>query len=527
MQVKTFVVMAFLVITITLAGGWLYFSNAKYWLGQGDKKHADLIGKSISLASQHDLLNGNSQPLERLVSDSMGNEEICYVAILDSKGGIVCSAYASGHSGRWGGLAKSPPSISAVNRPTRNLLTLSHPIIAKGVPGHEGQLIGAIRLVLDTSVTTVKLAKLQLHVCLIGATLVIMGLPIGYWLVWRLMVQPINKLVLTTRRFGRGDFEVRSKINRDDEVGELAFAFDTMADEVSSMRAELVIANERLEQKVIERTMELEQSNQQLIDEMAEKEDFLRAVSHDLNAPLRNIGGMATLLMMKWKDQLPEEITARLQRIQSNVDIESDLISDLLELSRIKTMPQQPEMVDMNELVKAMADNFEYELDEKNIALEINGPMPSLYVEKNRIRQVFQNLLDNAIKYMDKSQGGKICIGYRFVDKAHQFYVSDNGPGIASEEQKKIFYVFRRAKNTASAGVSGKGVGLALVKSVASKYQGRAWVKSQLGDGATFYFTLAKKCTDEPIEELSEKSEEAEVQQDLVDVHFYADNEGI
>jgi len=112
------------------------------------------------------------------------------------------------------------------------------------------------------------------------------------------------------------------------------------------------------------------------------------------------------------------------------------------------------------------------------------------------MRQVFQNLIDNAVKYMGERLDGRIEIGYERVDEMHQFHVADNGPGIAPEDQDRIFRVFRRAKSAAD--VPGKGVGLAWVKSVVSNYEGRVWVRSELGVGSTFYVTLNASCTQGP-----------------------------
>jgi signal transduction histidine kinase len=243
----------------------------------------------------------------------------------------------------------------------------------------------------------------------------------------------------------------------------------------------------------------LQVTNHRLRQEMAEKEDFLRAVTHDLGAPLRNIGGMAALAMMKYGTQLPEEVRLRLERIQANVEVESSLINELLELSRINSRPQPRQVVDVSSLLDDVQRMFEFELRQKGIELVMQERLPHLYVEKPRIRQVFQNLIDNAIKYMDKPEGGRIEIGYEMVDGMHRFSVADNGPGVPEAERQKIFYVFRRAQTTTSVKVPGKGVGLALVKAIAANYDGRTYVQPRPGGGAIFFVELAQACTDEAI----------------------------
>ena len=119
------------------------------------------------------------------------------------------------------------------------------------------------------------------------------------------------------------------------------------------------------------------------------------------------------------------------------------------------------------------------------------------------MRQVFQNLVDNAIKYMNRSEGGLIEVRYWRTQSFHTFCVADNGPGIPPEEQDKVFQVFHRANSAATAGVPGKGVGLTLVKSIASNYGGRTWVRSQVGQGAAFFLGLDIRNTTEPIERVA------------------------
>jgi len=255
---------------------------------------------------------------------------------------------------------------------------------------------------------------------------------------------------------------------------------------------------------VADRTAELEVANRRLREEMAEKEHFLRAVSHDLNAPLRNIAGMATMIMTNWRHELPEEVLARLQRIQSNVDAETSLIGELLELSRIRSRPQKRQVVAMGAMLADLARTFEFELRNRSIELHVAQTMPSLYVEKNRIREVFQNLIDNAVKYMDKPQGGQITVGYEPAGEFHRFSVADNGPGIPADQQDGIFCVFRRAAGPSACRVEGKGVGLAVVKSVVSNYDGLAWVESVPGRGATFYVTLSARNTQPPAQDAND-----------------------
>jgi signal transduction histidine kinase len=209
---------------------------------------------------------------------------------------------------------------------------------------------------------------------------------------------------------------------------------------------------------------------------------------------MRNIAGMATMIVMKHRDELPEDVVARLQRIQSNVDQQSSLIHELLEISRITSRPEMRSEVDMYELLRSLTGTFEYEIQKRGIELRIEEPMPTLWIEKNRIRQVFQNLIDNAIKYMHREVGGRIVIRHRHDGSMYEFEVSDNGPGIPEDQQEQIFVVFRRGGQRVGRNAEGKGVGLTVVRTIALNYGGRAWVRSKPGEGTSFLFTLNEDC---------------------------------
>jgi signal transduction histidine kinase len=248
-----------------------------------------------------------------------------------------------------------------------------------------------------------------------------------------------------------------------------------------------------LQAKIEARTTQLEQANQRLSGEIAEKEDFVRAVSHDLNAPLRNIGGMVQMMLLKNRQTLSEDVIQRLERIKKNVDVETDLINELLDLSRIKSKKQKLEQIEVESMVWDIRGLFENDLKTRNIELMIDTVMPTVWMERPRIRQVLQNLIDNAIKYMGDRPVREIHVGCVKRDTEIEFYVRDTGTGIHADEVDKVFYIFRRGRSETTQKVPGKGVGLASVKSIIETYSGKIWVTSQLNEGTTFYFTINGK----------------------------------
>jgi signal transduction histidine kinase len=348
----------------------------------------------------------------------------------------------------------------------------------------------------------------------IGVVMVLISLPVAYLIVYGIF-KPIRQLVEATRRVGAGRLDCELEVHRDDQIGELAEAFGDMVGKIRTQREALASANNKLadaneqlaisnrklseansalELKVRQRTIQLETANRRLTHEIDEKEDFIRAVSHDLNAPLRNIAGMAAMLLMKHREKFNEDVIHRLERIQKNVEVETDLISELLELSRIKTRRQTMEKVDVEALVKDLAGVLEGDLQSNRITLLLDSPLPLLTAEKARIRQVFLNLIDNAIKYMGEDRPAReIHIGAVTGQDEAKFYVRDTGIGIEPDDVDKVFHIFRRGKSSEVLKIPGKGVGLSSVKSIIETYSGSIWVESKFGEGSTFHFTINGK----------------------------------
>lgn len=496
LQLKSVLMLAVIIVGVTATGGWLYFDSVSKSLHDNDFRTAAYSAQALSLAAGQDMRNGRSSALQQLAGACIRNSNIIFVSLVDSKGRVIASTCREGRLDYWEQVTAVSPGFSRIWQRDDSTIICANPIIQKNAG--QDPIVGGLRLAMDTDPTRRTLLAVQQRIMRIAGLIVLLALPAGYLLVWRLILQPVRKLAMLSRRLGTGDMNCRSRLKRKDEIGELSTAFDAMIDEIVRSRDALVITNDRLEKKVAQRTSELELLNTRLRREIAEREDFIRAVSHDLNAPLRNISGMVTMIMMKYRGVLPDEVVSRLERIDANAESETSMIGDLLELTRIKTRPETRQVVDMEELLHSVAGMLEYDLKARCVEVSILGPMPRLYVEKNRIRQIFQNLMDNAIKYMNRRRGGKIEIGYRLADDTHEFYVKDNGPGIPLAEHEKIFFVFRRAQDPAVAKVEGKGVGLAVVKSIVGNYEGRTWVQSTVGQGSTFFVTFGARCTRPP-----------------------------
>jgi two-component system NtrC family sensor kinase len=218
------------------------------------------------------------------------------------------------------------------------------------------------------------------------------------------------------------------------------------------------------------------------------KNEFVNTVSHDLRSPLTAVLGYAELISRV--GTLNDEQQEFVRRIEASVQSITTLINDLLDLGRLEAgFDTGRESIQMESILQNSLDTLGSLITKKNLQLEknISSNLPALRANPIRIRQMLDNLIGNAIKYTPKD--GTIRVSIRAEDRQLIFEISDTGPGIPLNEQFRIFEKFYRASNVLD-GPKGSGLGLAIVKSIAEDHQGRVWVESTLGKGATFIVVL-------------------------------------
>ena len=245
-------------------------------------------------------------------------------------------------------------------------------------------------------------------------------------------------------------------------------------------KEELKVLNETLEVKVKERTSQLESVNKEL-------EAFCYSVSHDLRAPLRVINGYAKMLMQKESANMTQLVRENLQVMMQNATQMGMLIDDLLDFCRLGRAPLAVKTIDMNEMVKTVID--EVKADNQNIQPEFNlHELTATKCDPVLMKQVWTNLISNAVKYSRKKDKSIIEIGTTHVNGSTTFFVKDNGAGFDMKFSDKLFAVFQRLHKVTE--YEGTGVGLALVHRIITKHDGKIWADAKVNEGATFYFTL-------------------------------------
>ena len=268
---------------------------------------------------------------------------------------------------------------------------------------------------------------------------------------------------------------------------------------------------EQLEQMVQERAQELIETNKQLKLEINEREqaelrlaemlkkvdnankeikDFASIVSHDLKAPLRGVKTLAMWILDECGDKFDEKATKQMNLLLDRVERIYGLIDGVLKYSKVGRVQEEQTKINLNKFLPEIINMIS---PPENIHVTFKNELPNIACEETHITQLFQNLVSNAIKYMDKPEGW-IKIECLEEENFWKFSIADNGPGIEEKHFERIFRMFQVL--SVNEEVEGTGVGLTVAKKIVELYGGEIWVESKVGQGSTFFFTLPKQDTE-------------------------------
>ncbi len=329
-----------------------------------------------------------------------------------------------------------------------NMTATTGPGVSAGARGVPDQQIGeAERVFLEESQRSLLIAALV-------SILVALGL--GF-LISMLVPKPMRQLSLSARRIAEGVLAQRIKNKGDDERGEVAVAFNSMA--------------EQLEKK--------EKSRKQLLADVA----------HELRNPLSIVQGN----LEAWLDGVITPTPGQIASVYDETVLLNRLITDLRELSLAEAgqLKLHLEQTNLKELIEAEVTAFHARSQEKGVALnlDVNGSLPAINVDRDRIKQVLHNLLENALRYTPS--GGSVSVkAEKETDEDIRISVTDTGSGIEAVDLPNVFDHFYKADKSRHRAYGNTGIGLALVKNYVELHGGKVWVESEAGKGSVFYFTL-------------------------------------
>jgi signal transduction histidine kinase len=288
------------------------------------------------------------------------------------------------------------------------------------------------------------------------------------------------------RRYTESDLSFAEDLARRAALGidnaRLYSGTQTALREVQAKTDEIQRLNAELEQRVRERTAELEMMVKEL-------EAFTYSISDDMRGPLRAIDGFSRVLVEEYSEKLDKEGKRLLDIIRTNSRSISELIDGLLTFSRLGRQPIEQTDVNMKDLAKGVFDEVHAGQKDRHIELNLQD-LPPAFGDRAMIRQVLHNLLSNALKFTRAKQDAKIEIGSRMDGDRATYYVRDNGVGFDMQYSNKLFGMFQKLHNVEE--FEGSGVGLALVQRIVLRHGGRVWAEGEPNEGATFYFSLPK-----------------------------------
>ncbi len=320
-----------------------------------------------------------------------------------------------------------------------------------------------------------------LGIGLVASILIVMA---GTWVViaYR-VVRPLSELQRGIQILGGGDLDHRIGAIRRDEVGEVANAFDAMAEQRKRAEGEVRALAAELEQRVKDRTAELAGANEEL-------EAFAYSVSHDLRAPLRSMDGFSQAVLEDYADRLDGEGRDFLQRIRRSSQHMAQLIDDILTLSRVTRGELDRSKVDLSAMAEAVAAALQETDPTREVDFDI---APGVVAEGDGrpLRVVLANLLGNAWKFTAGNSQAHVEFGVTENEGKPAYFVRDDGAGFDMAYADKLFGAFQRLHSASE--FEGTGIGLATVARIVHRHGGKIWAESGVGEGATFFFTLSTK----------------------------------
>lgn len=322
----------------------------------------------------------------------------------------------------------------------------------------------------------------------------------------RVISEPILRLARVARAVSaERNYSLRAPAGTRDEVGQLVGSFNDMLAQIQRRDAALLAAKETLEERVEERTAQLQQElgerhraeqelarrNEELEQTNRELDDFAYIASHDLKEPLRGIHNYSQFLLEDYADRLDEEGRVKLRTLIRLSRRMETLIDSLLHYSRLGRGDLTFTNVDVNELLAEVLDLHAMTLREKRIDVRVPARLPVVRADRDRLGEVLANLITNAVKYNDKQEPW-IEIGTAEPASSNggpTFYVRDNGIGIQDRHLDTVFRIFKRLHSRDEFG-GGTGAGLTIVRKIIDRHQGRVWIESRPGEGTTVFFSL-------------------------------------
>ena len=481
---KFLVAMILLVLITSAVFGWFFVGKEMAFLRNQLEAHGRSMANDFSLFMEHGAGLSDRSVLKGMVEIIIKDEDVVSCAFVDNKGEWLARAVKEENP-----IEPSPTYL--INQP---------------IQSKNGERIGTLQIGLSLKKLETRMVELKRDIFLVVLGVIAIGLLLTL-IFTRVLIQPIEKLVSATEGVAKGELTQRVDIRSRDEIGDLARAFNQMIIQLKDSRSDL-------ERKVEERTHQLEENIEELnqarlstlkmledlqstkreleminreLKEMDEgRSKFIGVASHELKTPLTAIKANIDFILSEREGKVPEYLRSYLLTIQRNTNRIQGTMDHMLDLTRIKSghllLDQEPI------LLFEVVGGYINEIKPVDKKLSIQTDIPKdlfVYADRNRLHDIFINLLSNAFKFT--SDGGQVSIMASQKDDHILHEIRDTGMGIPEDKLQKIFEEFYQIEGGK---YGGTGLGLAIAKRVIEEHGGKIWVESQLGKGSIFYFTL-------------------------------------
>ena len=511
--------LAFVSITIIGSGlvfGWAFSRQFESVLRLEFQKRGETLVRGLATTARLDVWSGNKERLLPLASGALEEPDVVAVAIFNAKAEVQAAA------------EKVPGTLAAAPEPrnVRDIVSETRPVpggsnvlfflvpvrlqreaTTTGGDGFElleprrplaNEPIGTIEIALGLGEVERRIREVQRTTIQITVGVVAIGIVLVF-ILSRVFVTPIERVAATARGIAAGDRKSRVRIGSRDELGELADAFNSMTKTLEDQEEELRGMNLGLEQKVRERTGQLELKQRELLTINAElerasrlKSEFLANMSHELRTPLNAVNGFSELLL----EEVQGPLTTKQRRYVDNILTSGrhllHLINDILDLSKIEAgrLEVHDEEFVFRPVVETAVNVIQPLAQKKGleIAVEIAPEVDRVRLDPGKTRQVLYNLMSNAVKF---TETGRITVSARLSEPGWmELVVADTGIGIKPEDQQRIFREFEQVDGSYTRRYEGTGLGLALTKKFVEMQGGSIVVESEAGRGSRFVIQL-------------------------------------
>jgi len=453
-----------LLLTSSAYFGYQYFNLKQTYL-----KQVANTGKIIAFNSTAALAFDNANDAEEILSSLKVDEHIVGAALYNQDGKLF---------------AKYPENISVTDLPVKpqgDGYGVQNSNFEGFQPVMEGnKQLGTLYIRTDRKA----IHELFAFYTLASIVILIFSLVVAYF-ISRILQQSISKPILALAEVSKSisvdkDYSVRAIRYTNDETGALTDAFNQMLSQIEHQNRDIISFNQQLEEKISERTEELERANKEL-------EAFSYSVSHDLRSPLRALNAYSQMFEEDYAELLDAKAMKLLGNIQRNAKRMGRLIDDLLEFSKLGRKELVKTNIGMNQLVTEVMK--EVSDGKQNTSVITVEDLPDCLADRGLIYQVWVNLISNAIKYSSKKENPVIHIGSKINDNQVVYFIKDNGAGFNMDYAKMLFKVFQRLHSPKE--FEGTGIGLAIIARIIAKHGGNVWAEGEVDKGATFFFTIS------------------------------------